>query len=86
MQDSVALADSLYWNETSSGCCSNDQTNEFCVGNNYYRSDIRTDEDFESSYNFLFARNVSFNSSAIHVPVDVRTNSKINIIGIILLL
>ena len=71
-QDSVALADNLYRSETSSGSCLDDQIDESCI-ENYYQSQCA--EDFESSYRFT--RNVSTNSSAIHIPVDVHADGKI---------
>ena len=70
------MADSLYRSETSFGSCLDDLTNETC----YCQSDLstctRTVADFESSY--LFTRNISANSCAIHIPVDVHADRKIN--------
>lgn len=76
------LADNLYRSETSYGSCLDDHTNDSCV-ENYCQSHLptcaTTIEDFESSC--VFTRNVSTNSCAIHVPVDVHADRKVNMIS-----
>ena len=64
------MAIDLYYKETDSGCCFDHHVDDSCL---YYSSDF----DFELKCNSRFARNVSFNNSAIHVPVDVHKNGMV---------
>ena len=81
----MAFADNLYISKTSSGSCLDDHINESSV-ENYCQSRLSTCasnvEDFESSYSYPFTRNISANSCAIHIPVDVHADRKINMIRI----
>lgn len=70
LQKSVTLANDLYFKETDSGCCFDHHVNDSCL---YYPSEF----DFELKCNSRFARNVSFNYSAIHIPTDIYENGKI---------
>lgn len=76
LQKSVIEANDLYINnkETDCGCYFDDFVNDSCL---YYPSHFGHKPGFEWICNSLFTRNVSFNSSAVHIPKDIHENGKV---------